>query len=65
MRALFRIRYKILSKVCKVIVDLGSTNNIIFEEVVNKLKIEKILHTNPYKVTWLNKGKSFLVNEQA
>ena len=38
-RALFRARCKILGKVCKVIVDSGSTDNIISKEVVTKLKL--------------------------
>lgn len=53
-RALFRVRCKILGKVCKVIIDLGPTNNIMSEEAVRKLKLTRIPHTNPYKVTWLN-----------
>lgn len=64
-RALFRIRCNILSKVCKVIIDSSSTDNIISKEVVKKIKLERMPHTSPYKVAWLNKGKSFLVNEQA
>lgn len=63
-RALFRVRCKVLGKVCKVIVDSGSTNNIISEEAVRNLKLTRIPHTSPYKVTWLNKGQSMLVNEQ-
>ena len=62
-RALFRIRCKILGKVCKVVVDFGSTDNIISYEVVNKLKLTKIPRVSPYKVTWINKGQSTLVNE--
>ena len=46
-------------------VDSGSTDNVILEEAVTKLKLKKIPHENPYKVTWLNKGQSILVNEQA
>ena len=38
-RALFRIKCKILGKVCKVVVDSGSTNIVISEEVVTKLKL--------------------------
>ena len=56
-KALLRIRCKIVGKVCKVIVDSGSTDNMISEEAVKKLKLEKIPHTNPYKVTCLTKGK--------
>ena len=59
-----RIRCKTLGKVCKVIVDSCSTNNIISKKEVKKLKIEKIPYTNPYKVTWLNKGQSILVSEK-
>ena len=51
-RSLFRIRFKILVKVCKVILDLGSIDNIIYEEVVKKFKLEKIPHVDLYKVTW-------------
>ena len=60
-RALFRIRCKIMGKVCRVIIDSGSTNNIISKEAVNKLKLKRIPHANPYKVTWLNKGEHILV----
>ena len=63
-RALFRVRYKIQGKVCKVIVDSGSTYNIISKKTVKKLKLKKVPHTNPYKVTWLNQEESVLVNEQ-
>ena len=63
-RDLFRIRCKILRKVCKEVVDSCSTENITSEEVVNMLKLTKKPHVNSYKVTWLNKGQSILVNEQ-
>lgn len=56
---------KIMEKVCRVIIDLGSIDNIVSEEVVSKLKLTRISHTNPYKVTWLKKGQHVLVNEQA
>lgn len=62
-RALFRVRCKILGKVFKVIVDSGSADNIISEEATKKLKLTRIPHTNPYKVTWLNHEQSVLVNE--
>lgn len=64
-RALFRMKCKILGKVCKVVVDSGSIDNVISKEVVTKLKLHKIPHENPYKVTWINKRQRILVNEQA
>ena len=62
-RALFRDRCKIQGRFCKVIVDSGSIDNIILEEAAKKLKLTKVPHANPYKVTWLNQEKSVLVNE--
>ena len=64
-RALFKTKCKILGKVCKVVVDSRSIDTIILEEAMANLKLRKIPHDNFYKVTWLNKGKSILVNEQA
>ena len=54
-----------MGKVCRVIIDLGSTDNIISEEAVEKFKLEMIQHDNPYKVTWLNEKQHVLVGEQA
>ena len=64
-KELFMIRCRIMGKVCRVIIDSGSTNNMISEEAVEKLKLERISHANPFKVTWLNKKQHVLVGEQA
>ena len=61
-RTLFRTNCKILGEVCKVIVDLESTDNVLSKEVVQKLGLTKIPHVYPYKVTWLNKG--YKLNEK-
>jgi hypothetical protein len=42
--------------VCKVIVDSGSTDNLISTEMVEKLELETTDHPSPYKVSWLQKG---------
>lgn len=64
-KALFRVNCKIQGKVVKVVIDSGSTNNIVSLEVVNKLNLERIPHSCPYRVNWLSKGKDILINEQA
>lgn len=51
-------------KVCKVIVDSGSTKNLASTEMIEKLGLKKIPHPNPYKVSWLNKEQQTLVHEQ-
>ena len=63
-RAMFKIRCEILGKFYNIVVDSRYTNNIILEEVVKKIKLKKIPHVNPYKVTCLNKGQGILVNEK-
>ena len=54
-KTLFRTLCKVRGKVCKVIVDFGSTDNIALVEMVEKLGLKKFPHPNPYKVSWLNK----------
>ncbi|CAL2240979.1 unnamed protein product [Prunus armeniaca] len=41
---------------CNVILDGGSSENIISKEVVEKLKLPIEKHANPYKVAWFRKG---------
>jgi hypothetical protein len=53
---LFRTTCKTKDRVCKVIVDSGSTDNLISTEMVEKLELETIDHPSPYRVSWLQKG---------
>jgi hypothetical protein len=50
---LFRTVCKTKDWVCKVIVDSGSTDNIVSTEMVEKLELETTDHPSPYKVSWL------------
>lgn len=52
---LFRTTYKCREKVCRMMIDSGSTDNLVSEEVVKKLKLRRVPHPNPYKVSWLTK----------
>jgi hypothetical protein len=49
--SLFRTACKTKDRVCKVIVDSGSTDNLVSIEMVEKLELETI--AIPYKVSWL------------
>jgi hypothetical protein len=53
---LFRTSCKTKDRVCKVIVDSGSTNNLVSIEMVEKMELETIVHPIPYIVSWLQKG---------
>jgi hypothetical protein len=41
-------------KICRIIVDNGSCNNITSQELVNRLELKPRRHPNPYKMQWLN-----------
>eukprot|EP00253_Pinus_taeda_P021142 PITA_21142 len=63
-KALFRTVCKSRGKCCKVIIDSGSTDNLVAVEMVDKLGLKKLKHPTPYKVSWLQKGHQLLVDEQ-
>lgn len=53
---IFRTRVLCEEKVCNVIFDGGSSENIISKEAVEKLKLPIEKHPNPYNVAWFRKG---------
>ena len=47
-----------------MIVDSGSTNNLVSTEMVEKMELETISHLSPYKVLWLQKGHQVTITKQ-
>jgi hypothetical protein len=62
--SLFRTTCKTKDKVCKVIVDSGSTDNLVSTEMVDKLEMKTTTHPKPYKVSWLQKGNQLTITKQ-
>jgi hypothetical protein len=62
--SLFRTACKSKDRVCNVIVDSGSTDNLVSIEMVEKLELETVAHLIPYKVSWLQKGHQVTVIKQ-
>jgi hypothetical protein len=62
--SLFRSACKTKDRVSKVIVDSGSTDNLVSTEMVEKLELETISHPISYKVSWLQKGHQVTVTKQ-
>ena len=60
-KALFRTTCKVQGKYCKVVVDSGNTDNLVSTEMVENLKLRKVKHPTPYKVSWMHKGHQLLV----
>ena len=63
-KRLFRTACKTKDKVCKVIMDNGSKNNLVSTEMVEKLELETIEHPSLYRVSWLQKGHQVNVTKQ-
>ena len=63
-KALFRTMCKVKGKCCKMVIDSGSTNNLVSSKMAEKLDLKKVKYPVPYKVSWLHKGHQILVSEQ-
>ena len=47
---LFRIFCRSCGKICNVIVDGGSTDKLVAEEMVQKLGLKRVRHPYPYRI---------------
>ena len=47
-----------------MIIDSGSTDNLVSTEMVEKLYLNTTSHPHPYKVSWLHKGHQVMVSQQ-
>ena len=54
-KKLFRSMCKGKSNYCKLIIDNGSTDNLVSTNMVELLGLKKITHATPYRVSWLQK----------
>ena len=61
--SLFKIRCTINSKVCQVIIDRGSSENLVSKKLVTVLNLKTEPHPNPYKVSWIKKRGEATVSE--
>ena len=48
-----------------MVIDSGSTDNIMSTKMVEKLNLKEVKHPTPYKVSWLHKGHQLLVTKQS
>ncbi|XP_022871711.1 uncharacterized protein LOC111390827 [Olea europaea var. sylvestris] len=52
----FHTTCTVADKVCKLIIDSGSCENVVLEKAIDKLQLKMDRHPKPYKLSWLNKG---------
>jgi hypothetical protein len=55
-KKVFKTKCKVQGKCCNLVIDGGSTKNLVSMEFIEKLKLKGIPHPNPYSVSWLQKG---------
>nr|GEU93777.1 hypothetical protein [Tanacetum cinerariifolium] len=61
---IFRTTCTIKDKVCKLIIDSGSCENVISREAVDQLNLTEEKHPKPYKLSWFKKGNEVNVDTQ-
>ena len=61
---IFRTRCTTKGKVCTVIIDGGSCENMVATTMVEKLGLTPEPHPDPYQLTWLKKGNIVKVNQR-
>ena len=53
---IFHTTCNISGRICNLVIDERSCENVVFEEVVDKLGLKIEDHPHPYKLTWLKTG---------
>ena len=61
---IFRARCTINKRVCDLIIDSGSVENIGLKSLVTMLGLKTKKHLSPYKIDWIKKGTKTLVIQQ-
>ncbi|XP_062098356.1 uncharacterized protein LOC133804215 [Humulus lupulus] len=61
--SLFRTRCTVNTKVCDVVIDSGSTENVVSKALVKTLGLPTSPHPRPYKIGWIKRGIESKVTE--
>jgi hypothetical protein len=54
-KSIFRTHCTVHGKVCDVIIDGGSCENVVSQAMVEKLALVTVEHPHPYSLDWLKK----------
>ena len=60
---IFRSKCTSGGKVCQIIVDSGSCDNMVSKEMVYNLKLCCETHLHPYRIAWFKKGNEVTINK--
>ncbi|KAI3700067.1 hypothetical protein L2E82_44682 [Cichorium intybus] len=62
---IFQSTCTVLGKACTFVIDSGSCDNLISEEVVQKFALKTENRPKPYKLQWLKKGGEVTISKRA
>lgn len=62
--SIFESTCTVKGKICRFIIDSGSTENVISADAMQKLSLEAELHPHPYTLAWLNRTNNILVDRR-
>ena len=60
---IFRTRCTVNKRVCDIIIDSGSSENIMSKIMVTKLGLQTRQHPCPYKIGWIKRGNEVKITE--
>jgi hypothetical protein len=63
-KKIFESKCTVNGKVCKLMIDSCSCENLISQNLVNHLKLETHDHPNPYTIGWIKKGVNIRITKQ-
>ncbi|GJT46198.1 putative reverse transcriptase domain, zinc finger, CCHC-type, aspartic peptidase domain protein [Tanacetum coccineum] len=61
---IFHTRCTCEGKICNVIIDGGSCDNVVSETMINKLGLKTKEHSQPYTLSWFRKGNEVKVSKR-
>ncbi|GKB16730.1 hypothetical protein Tco_0850653, partial [Tanacetum coccineum] len=61
---IFRTNCTSKVKVCNMMIDGGSCENVVSTYMVDKFALKNVNHPEPYQLTWLKKGKIVKVSKR-
>jgi hypothetical protein len=63
-KKIFESKCIVNGKVCKLVIDSCSCENLISQNLVKHLKLDTHDHPNPYTIGWINKGVNMRITKQ-